>query len=142
MPVAVETDFHQWALETAKALQDRDFKGVNWDRVAEEIQGLGISQESELESRLAQLMYHLLKIQHQPERDGGRSWHRSVRHQKQRIARLLSKQPSLKSLLALAETWADAYGDVFSLASAEKLPDSVVNRFPEECPFSPDILDC
>ena len=35
--VLVETDFHQWALDTADAIQKRQFTHIDWDRVAEEI---------------------------------------------------------------------------------------------------------
>ena len=141
MPVAVETDFHQWALETAEALQRRDFKSVDWDSVAEELHNLGKSEERELESRLAQLMYHLLKAQYQPEKLT-RSWQLTTDEQKASLKELLEDQPSLKARLADQAIWNRVYRKAKALSFNDKLPDSVVLQFPKECPFSPDILDC
>ena len=137
--VLVETDFHQWALDTADAIQKRQFTHIDWDRVAEEIHSLGKSEEREIESRLAQIMYHLLKIQYQPERHTS-SWDRTIRSQRKAIAALLKKQPSLKATLSDPETWISAYRNADSLSGPENLPSSVADQFPEDCPFNEKIL--
>jgi hypothetical protein len=114
--------------------------GIDWERVAEELHDLGISQERELKSRLSQLMYHMLKIERQPERPG-RSWEASVKARRRGIAILLKKQPSLRPLLDDPEFMKDAYhGGTSTLAAQENLPDDVFNRFPEVCPYSIEQL--
>lgn len=138
--VLVETDFHQWALDTAEAIRKHRFEDVDWDRVAEEIHSLGKSEERELESRLAQLMYHLLKKQYQPERNCA-SWERTIRDQRKSIAAVLKEQPSLKPKLADSDFWSAAYRDATALSGPENLPDHVVVQFPETCPFTVDILE-
>jgi hypothetical protein len=70
MPITAPatTDFHEWAFDTAQAIREWRFEEIDWDRVAEEIHELGLSQEHALESHLALIVYHLLNIQHQPQR--------------------------------------------------------------------------
>jgi hypothetical protein len=138
-PTCYEKDFAQWAFDTARAIRERRFDGIDWDNVAEEIESLGNSERRELVSRLSQLIYHLLKMEHQPERIT-RSWERSVRLQRQRIYRVLKRQPSLRSYLEDPEALSDAYGDVAPLAATENLPDAVFDRFPEECPYTIEML--
>jgi hypothetical protein len=137
--VSVSTDDHQWALETAVAIRERRFDAIDWDRVAEELHSLGISEESQLESRLAQLMYHLLKWDHQPERRT-RSWERSIKDQRSRIMLLLKRQPSLKAYLRDTDALTSAYSDVLPLAVGEKLPDDVIDQFPDSCPYTLEQL--
>jgi hypothetical protein len=137
--VSVETDHHRWALETARSIRERRFDDINWDRVAEELQDLGLSQEHKLESHLAQLIYHLLKIEFQPDRHG-RSWDLTVRAQRNSIRRLLEKQPSLKPLLLDQQFLAGAYDNALALSGPENLPDAVVAQFPEQCPYTVDTL--
>lgn len=137
---SIEADFHQWALETATAIEGRQFHCVDWDNVAEELRGLSRSEERELESRLSQLMYHLLKWQYQPERRS-RSWQLSRVDQSRRISALLAKQPSLRALLTDSEFWNSAYQGALGLSGNENLPDSVTEQFPDECPFGDEILD-
>ena len=141
----VSTDIHQWLLETSAAIREQRFSGIDWERVAEELHSLGISEESQLESRLAQLIYHLLKCEFQPERRS-RSWDLSIRAQRNSIYRLLRKQPSLKSSLAIEEFLESAYEEAVAESAKENLPDSVVVRFPETCPYTvamllPDLRD-
>ena len=101
--ITLGTDFHQWAETTAEAIRDKRFGDVDWEQVAEEIDSLGKSEVSELSSRLAQLMYHLLKAQYQPERHSKR-WERTIRDH------------------------------------SAKIQDNVVEQFPEDCPYSLDVL--
>ena len=133
--VSVGTDHHQWALDTALAIRERRFDGIDWERVAEELHSLGISEESQLESRLTQLIYHLLKWDHQPQRRS-RSWDRSIKDQRSRILRLLKKEPSLKAYLRDTDAVENAYKDVLPLAIAEKLPDEIIDQFPDSCPYT------
>ncbi|MDQ2949546.1 MAG: DUF29 domain-containing protein, partial [Acidobacteriota bacterium] len=88
--VVSSTDTHQWALDTAAAIRSRRFEGIDWDQVAEEIEDLANSRRDKLESHLAQLIYHLLKMEFQPERHGV-SWDISVTVHRDSIYALLGK---------------------------------------------------
>ena len=141
MPNAIiETDFHQWTQETAEAVRERRFGSVDWERVAEEMQSLGRAEQNELKSKLAQLMYHLFKIQYQPERSSA-SWERTIRDRRNSIARLLKEQPSLKVKLSEPDFWTASYEDATALSGPENLPEQVVTKFPDECPFTIEILE-
>ena len=133
------TDLHKWLLETSQAIRERRFSGVDWERVAEELHSLGISEKAQLESRLTQLVYHLLKCEFQPERQS-RSWELSVNAQRNRIYRLLRNQPSLKPYLADRDFLEDIYEAALAESARENLPDSVVTRFPSTNPYSVDML--
>ena len=53
MPRTIQrTDFHQWAIDTASEIRNRQFEDINWERVAEELDDSGLSQQRELRSRL------------------------------------------------------------------------------------------
>jgi hypothetical protein len=136
---AVSSDLHQWALDTARAVRERRFEEIDCTRLAEELDDLASSEERALESHLAQLLYHLLKIEFQPERHG-RSWDLTVREQRNSIRRLLEKQPSLKALLLDGQFLAGAYDNALALSGPENLPDAVVAQFPEQCPYKPEML--
>ena len=67
----------------------------------------------------------------QPERRGNR-WIATIKEQRQRIARLLRKNPGLKS--CLDEAFAEAYADARLIAVREtNLPEPT---FPESAPFA------
>ena len=60
------TDLHAWAFEQVPRL--RAGKAVDIENIAEELENLGRSQEEQLTNRLAVLIQHLFKCEHQPDR--------------------------------------------------------------------------
>ena len=76
-------------------------------------------------------MAHLLKWQFQPERRGV-SWRLTIEEQRQRSARVLRQNPSLKS--RLDEIFQDAYADARLISARETGIDKSV--FPDEPPYS------
>jgi ribosomal protein L29 len=93
-----ELDYYTWALEQAQALRARRTEALDWENLAEEVEGLGRSEARELESRLEALLVYLLKWRYQPKRRS-RSWRMTIREQRQRVARVLSQNPGLKPML-------------------------------------------
>ena len=128
-----EADIIGWAQEQARLLRARRFDSLDIEHIAEEIEDVGKSEQRELESRMALLLAHLLKWQHQPERRGS-SWEASIRHQRQRIGRRLERTPSLKGCLIDSEWWADAWGD--ARAESAKETGMGFDQFPEACPWT------
>lgn len=126
-----EQDFYTWALTQADFLRTRSGNRLDWDRLAEELQSLGASEERELGSRLEVLISHLLKWIYQPERRS-RSWENTIRAQRQSLAKHLRRNPGLKSIEA-AE-FLDAYETARLAASSETDLDVAV--FPPTPPFS------
>ena len=94
---------------------------------------MGASERRELGNRLAVLLAHLLKWQFQPERRGV-SWRLTIEEQRQRSARVLRQNPSLKS--RLDEIFQDAYADARLVSARETGLDK--RAFPDEPPYSVD----
>lgn len=124
-------DFYAWALQNAQLLREGRLGEIDSERIAEELEDMGASQERELESRLGVLLAHLLKWVYQPERRGN-SWRATIEEQRLRVARVLRKNPSLKS--KLDEAFVEAYTDARLIAMRETGMDK--KTFPETCPFS------
>src|SRR5260370_31009142 len=90
-----ECDYYTWALVNAAAIRERRLKDVDLDNLAAEIEDLGKSQESALESHLKVLQLHLLKLQYQPRRTT-RSWQLTVREPRLALRKLLCTSPALR----------------------------------------------
>lgn len=140
-PAAYDEDFYAWTRDQAAKLRARaafdNCGDIDWEHAAEEIEGLGSSEESEIESRLAVLLLHLLKWRFQP---GFRSssWRGSIREQRSRLLRRIRKSPSLRNYPL--EVVAEEYQAARLKATGETgLAD---DAFPAACPFTIEqILD-
>ena len=58
-PSQYEADFYQWSLEQARLLRSGDWKAVDVEHLAEEIEDMGKGVRREWESRLKVLIVHL-----------------------------------------------------------------------------------
>ena len=125
------TDFYGWTKEQADLLRSGSLGQLDTQNLLEEIESMGNSQRSELESRLEVLFLHLLKWAFLPSHRG-RSWQLTIAEQRRKVARRLSKSPSLKR--ELDEMTTDAYGDAILSAARETGMDE--NTFPKSCPWS------
>ncbi len=128
-----DSDFYSWALAQAAAARRRSANELDWDNIAEELEGLSRSEARELNSRFEVLLAHLLKWIVQPELRS-RSWRNTIANQRDAIARHLEQNPGLKG--REAEEFAAAYRAARRDASSET--DLDLDRFPEEPPFTLD----
>lgn len=115
---AYDLDIIAWANQQAQLLRAGRFDQLDIERVAEEIEEVGKSEQRELVNRMALLLAHLLKWQFQPAFRGN-SWRRTIIDQREGIARRLRKTPSLKASLEDVDWWADAWQDARLQASRE-----------------------
>jgi len=134
-----ERDYYEWLQDQARALRDHRIEDVDWENVAEEIEGLSNSERRAIESQLARLAAHLLKLQymHGLSRDyNARGWRLSVRSARFAINKLLRQSPSLRP--RLPEMLPDAYytGRLMALRDPE-LPEE---ELPELCPWTVEQL--
>ena len=74
-------------------------EALDWENLAEEVEGLALSEERELESRLEVLLVHLLKWRYQTKKRS-RSWQLTIREQRHGVGRVLSQNPGLKRTLS------------------------------------------
>jgi hypothetical protein len=131
MTKTYDADYYSWTREQADALKRRSANELDWDRLAEEMDALGASEERELNARYVVLLTHLLKWIYQPERRG-RSWSNTISEQRAQIARHLRRNPGLKA--HDAEEFEIAYQSARREASTET--DLDVDVFPEAPPFT------
>jgi hypothetical protein len=101
-----DQDFYAWANEQAGLLRSGRLAEADIEHIAEEIETMGKGEKRELVNRLAVLLLHLLKWQHQPV-FRGTSWRLTIEEQRNRLEDHLADNPSLKS--SLSETIANAY---------------------------------
>ncbi|AXY36098.1 MULTISPECIES: DUF29 domain-containing protein [Yersinia pseudotuberculosis complex] len=126
-----DTDFYGWTQEQADLLRYGLLDQLDTANLLKEIESIGHSQQSELESLLEVLFLHLLKWAFQPSHRG-RSWQLIIAEQRRKAARRLSKSPSLERELDKMTT--DAYGDAILSAARETGMDEKV--FPKSCPWT------
>lgn len=98
-----DEDLFLWSQQQAAALRGAAARGVNlpvdWENVAEEIEGLGKRDRSGIVSRLQTVIVHLLKLQHSPVTDPRRGWIWTVQRTRDELAKLLDESPSLRAQL-------------------------------------------
>jgi uncharacterized protein DUF29 len=99
-------DFYGWLLDQASKLRRSRPDSLDWENLAEELEAMGRSEESALESHLENLLIHLLKWRYQPNKRTG-SWEATIENSRERVVRLLDRSPSLKS--KIDEAFREAY---------------------------------
>lgn len=136
-PRAYEADYYGWTLDQAAAVRAGRFDLIDRENLAEEIESLGKSEKREIESRLVQVLLHLVKWRFQPEKRKG-GWEASIRVQRGGLNKLLRENPSLKHYPG--EELADGY--IKAKIEAEKETGIAYEAFPDACPFTIDqVLD-
>jgi hypothetical protein len=133
MGTPYEKDVVAWAMEQAALLRSGQLSALDIEHIAEEIEDVGKSEKRELASRMAVLLAHLLKWQHQPERRGS-SWTRTIKVQRRGIAEALDETPSLRGSLSDSRWLRRAWDD----AVAKAIDETGLDSFPEDCPWSMD----
>jgi hypothetical protein len=126
-----EDDRYEWTTRQATLIRAGRVDELDLDHIAEQLDDLGSEIYRRLESALTVLFAHMLKWDYQPERRT-RSWEATIREQRKRIAKMLEKNPSLKSKLAEATTEGYEYGR--DRASGET--DMPVESFPEKSGYT------
>lgn len=118
MGTLYDTDIVAWAAEQAEILRARQWNALDLEHIAEEIEDVGKHEKSELGSRFAVLIAHLLKWKFQPGRRG-KSWTATIKVQRARAARRLARTPSLKHCVTDNEWVQDAWDDALVIVIAE-----------------------
>jgi hypothetical protein len=130
-----DEDFYGWAINTAALLKQKKYHEVDMNSIIEELEEMSRSEKRELINRLAQLIFHLLKWQFQPD-FRGRSWRASIKEQRQQVEIILEQNHGLKS--KLKDCIITAYK--LSIPMIEKETPIDMKDFPTECPYTFDQL--
>lgn len=98
-----DQDFVRWTEEQAKALrlaaESRLNLPVDWEHLAQEVEGLGANTRRELATRIGAIIEHLLKLQHSDAVEPRRGWIDTVFRERLDVALLLDENPSLRPRL-------------------------------------------
>jgi hypothetical protein len=125
------SDFYKWAMTQATLLKKGDFEHVDLKHIIEEIEDLGKSERSALESQLIRLMMHMLKIRYQSQKHT-KSWDKSIGNARLEVEKIIRKNPSLKR--ELNDIKNEAY--YFARKKAHIETGLELKIFPEACPWS------
>ena len=106
-----ESDFNLWIEAIKTKIQNRDITNMDWDNLLDEIDDMGASQKRALDSYMQRLIEHILKLKfwHSEVDNCRNGWMKEVTNFRNRINRILKKNPSLKNYLA--EEYRDIYKD-------------------------------
>ena len=129
-----DQDVIAWSREQAALLRAGRFSQLDIEHLADEIEDVGKSEKREVASRMAVLLAHLLKWQHQPARRS-RSWEITIKTRREGLAIALRETPSLKSVMRDADWQRTAWIDAVDRATREAGLDV---DFGEVCPWSMD----
>jgi hypothetical protein len=95
-----DEDFVAWSQQQAEALRAAARGGSNqvidWQNLAEEIEGLGISQRSALGSQIRRIIQHLLKLEYSLASEPRRGWEDSIADARIEIEDLFERSSSLR----------------------------------------------
>ena len=124
-------DFYTWTQQQAALLRANRLEAVDATNLAEEIEGLGRNEFDKLVSFHRLILLHMLKVDHQPERQT-RSWAISIANYRDSAAEILSDNPGLKPRVGDAVSRAYKYARR-DAAAETGLP---LKSFPEACPYT------
>lgn len=130
-----ETDVIAWAEQQVMLLRTGQLSQLDIDNIAEEIAEVGKSEKREIASRLAVLTMHLLKWHFQADHRGA-SCRKTIKLQRNRLARRIARTPSLKTLLEDPQ-WLD---DLWDEAMLHAIKEAGLHDLPESCPWSVDQM--
>lgn len=131
MKTLYETDFSAWLESQVQALKKKDFEHLDIENLLEEMETLGTSEKSAIESYIVIILIHLIKRHVQADRSG-KSWDDSIINSRVQIETIIGKNPSLRSYPR--QVFSKCYTRALKIAS--KQMSSEVRCFPSGCLWS------
>ncbi len=133
-----ETDYLLWLETTLEQIKQRKINQLDWDNIAEEIEGLKISLYHQVNSYLRPLLIHLLLYKYwTTEREkSGSDWRDKIDDLRDELVNLLEYSETLYNYFVnrIDVIYPRARKSV--ILKAELSPDT----FPEQCPLSASEL--
>ena len=118
MTTPYDDDIAAWAEEQVALLRSGQWALLDIEHIAEEIEDMNISHRHQLAHRMAILMAHLLMWKYQPDRRSS-SWENTIHNQRDKLAKLLRKMPSLWRMLQDPEWDQEVWDDAIDIAGRE-----------------------
>ncbi|NET26403.1 DUF29 domain-containing protein [Okeania sp. SIO1I7] len=86
-----ETDFVEWTIKQAQALNNHDLKALDWNNLKEEIEDLGKEQIHAVSSFIKRLIEHKLKLEYSSNIYPRKQWQIEIDDFQDEIERRLTK---------------------------------------------------
>src|SRR6516164_3412418 len=86
-----ERDYYQWIRRQVHALRNHRIEEIDWANLAEEVEDWGKSEKHSLESQMARISEHFLKLAYSPALEKNRNrvgWELSIREARHQIRKL------------------------------------------------------
>ena len=141
-------DVYSWAVHQAAALRRRDAGALDWDHVAEEIEDFGNHIKHGWTSYCANVIEHLLKIEHCEQDDDLAHWQKEIQTWRWEMSKLMRKNPGLAGQYSdlFADAWNDGrrqaarsiaewHVDRAEIKAWKKALRGVDELLPKECPY-------
>jgi len=132
-----DSDFFEWTQQQSAVLRSHplDCGELDTEKLAEEIEDMGLEQIRKTSSFLVQMLVHLLKLHLEPKAPSAQHWFEEVlRFQADAV---LAFSPGIKQRIDLDKIWKLAKkGATSKLAQYDVL----VPDLPAECPLSLDAM--
>jgi len=129
-----EQDFYAWANQQAALLRAGQLSAADIEHIAEEIESMGKSDLRAMESALARVIEHLLKLEHSPAEAPRSGWRESVAVHRVEFAALAEDNPGLVSRVRLPVVY--KRGRQIAAASLAQRDGVNRNALPYTCPWS------
>jgi Domain of unknown function DUF29 len=131
-----EHDFYTWTREQSAALRAKEWKTLDLENLAEEIESLGRSERYAIEGHLQNLLTHLLRWRNDQATEPRGGWRITIRNARLDIVKRARGRLQDYPAQYLATAYRNAREDA---ADATNLP---LKTFPESCPWSAEqVLD-
>ena len=119
-----DEDFFAWTKRQARALRDaarsRTNQPLDWENLAEEIEGLGASERSALGSHILRIIQHFAKLEFSPAVEPRSGWRRTVRLARLQAQKRIEDSPSLKRELRRIVEQETRRGIEYAIADLEE----------------------
>jgi hypothetical protein len=125
-----DQDYYLWIETTIEKIKQGSFSTVDWEKVLEELEGMGRSEKRAVESFLTRILEHLLKLHYwESERDyNANHWQAEITTFRFQLSKYLSDSPSLKRYLE--QIFGECYGA--ALRSVSRAMGVKLGSLPEE----------
>lgn len=139
--IGYDDDFYAWTQEQARLLREAAREHLNtpidWGHVAEEIEDMGRNDRRAINSHLARIIEHLLKLEFSPASDPRSGWRKSVREQRAAAVDALADSPSLKGHVDLPSAFRRGRGFATDGLGQDRVDEQAL---PSECPYGLEQL--
>lgn len=136
-----DADFFAWTQDQAAKLRraqaERANLDIDFENVAEEVESMGRSQRRAVESSLARVVEHLLKLEHSPAIDPRQGWKSSAQLHRAEAQSELEDSPSLLGKIRVWDVYklGAKYFELGLTKHRESIP-----ALPVDCPYTLDQL--